>query len=259
MAEASTPAIFTLRGKAIREDAHGRLCLDDIWELAGAKSTRAPSQWRKNSTVKRIADALYKKITNSTLLTKSVAESVFYARQGRGNAGTYAHPVMAAVYAGYLSPELEVEVRETWLRFRAGDATLADEILQRASPEDNRWVAARAQGRAKRIEYTDTLRAHGVRERGYADCTNAVYLEILGATAAQMRVAKGLGGGGNVRDHLTVPQLSYVAAAESLASDRIEELDCRGNLACESASAKSAGFIREAIERDKADRKKTAT
>lgn len=51
---------------------------------------------------------------------------------------------MAAAYAGYLDPNLEVEIREVWLRYRAGDATLADEILQRASAEANHWAGMRA-------------------------------------------------------------------------------------------------------------------
>jgi len=55
-------------------------------------------------------------------------------RQPGTNGGTYAHPILACAYAGYLSPELEIEVREIWLRYRAGDATLADEVLARASP-----------------------------------------------------------------------------------------------------------------------------
>ena len=45
-------------------------------------------------------------------------------------------------------------------------------------------------------------------------------------------------------------------AAEVLATGRINEENCMGNKECSEATGKSAGFIRQAIEADKADRKK---
>ncbi|SRR5579883_238219 len=59
----------------------------------------------------------------------------------------------AAAYAGYLSPKLELEVREVWLRYGSDDATLADEILQRATAEENRWAGARAISRSQGVTY----------------------------------------------------------------------------------------------------------
>jgi len=180
---------------------------------------------------------------------------VVYAKRGRGNKGTYAHPILAAAYAGYLSTKLEIEVREVWLRYRKADATLADDILQRATPKDNEWAAVRAMARAKRVSYTDTLRDHGVQGWGYSTCTNAVYRQILGGTAAQVRAERGIPKK-NLRDHLGTDELSFVMAAEVLASDRIEEEERFGSHDCADASSRSAGFIRQAIERDKMDRQK---
>jgi len=111
-------------------------------------------------------------------------------------------------------------------------------------------------GRAKRVEYTNTLRDHGVVGKGYPMCTNAVYRQILGGTAAQAKAKRGLPRKANLRNHLETDELSFVTAAEVLASDRIEEEDRFGNEDCAEASSRSAGFIREAIERDKKDRQK---
>lgn len=36
--------------------------------------------------------------------------------------GYYAHPILATAYAGYLAPDLEIEIRQVYLRYRAGDA-----------------------------------------------------------------------------------------------------------------------------------------
>jgi hypothetical protein len=43
--------------------------------------------------------------------------------------------------AGYLSLKLEVEIREVWLRFKAADPALADDVLRRATAEANEWPA----------------------------------------------------------------------------------------------------------------------
>lgn len=247
---------IVVRGRSIREDIHGLVCLDDIWEAAGARAGADPYRWRQLRSTKRLEEELQKKLVIAALKEDKSNIPVAYAKRGRGNSGTYAHPILAAAYAGYLSPKLEIEVREVWLRYRKADAALADEILQRASPTDNEWVAVRALARARRVSFTDTLRDHGVAGRGYPDCTNAVYREILGGTAIQVRATRGLSKKDNLRDHLETNELAYVMAAEVLAKDRIEEEDRHGNYECEKATSRSASFIREAIERDKSDRQR---
>jgi hypothetical protein len=245
-----------IRGKKIREDSNGMICLDDIWTVAQAKPGRAPKKWRLLPSTKRLEAELKKKVSKSALMSDKAVIPVIYARLGRGNAGTFAHPIMAAAYAGYLSPKLEIEVREVWLRFRAGDATLADEIMQRASATDNEWIAVRALSRAKRVSYTETLRNHGVDVKGYPLCTNAIYRQILGSNASSVKARRGLPQKANLRNHLETDELSFVMAAEVLATDRIAEEDRRGNDDCAHASERSASFIREAIERDRKDRQR---
>lgn len=245
---------IVLRGARIREDLNGLVCLDDIWQAAKASPGREPRRWRDIGATKRLEEELQKKIATAALKAKTSIIPVCYAKRGRGNGGTFAHPILAAAYAGYLSPKLEIEIREIWLRYRKADVTLADAILQRAPPADNEWAGVRALARAKRLSYTDTLRDHGVQGVGYPQCTNAVYREILGGNAGQIRSRRGLSKTANLRDNLPTDELSFVMAAEVLAADRIREEDRDGNDECATASAKSAGFIREAIERDKRDR-----
>lgn len=81
--------------------------------------------------------------------------------------------------AGYLSPKLEVEVREVWLRCRSGDASLADEILEKASPEVNEWAGIRALSRSTRNKHTPILHSHGVNAPiDFANITNETYLAL---------------------------------------------------------------------------------
>jgi hypothetical protein len=247
---------IVVRGKRIREDVNGLVCLDDIWEAAKSIEGREPRRWRDVGATKRLEEELQKKIAVTALKENKPIVPAAYAKRGRGNKGTFAHPILAAAYAGYLSPKLEIEVREVWLRYRKADATLADEILQRAPPADNEWAGVRAMARSQRVDYTGTLRDHGVEGEGYWRCTNAVYRQLLDGSAQQIRAQRGLPTKANVRDHLRTQELVYVMAAENLAADRITEEDRRGNTECEYASGRSAGFIREAIERDKRDRQR---
>lgn len=248
------PEPLVVRGNAIREDSEGRICLDDLWTLALGKPSQRPAAWKAGGAAGRLVGALIKKIRIPDIFRKKPAEAVIYAKRGRGNAGTFAHPILAAAYAGYLDPELEVEMREVWLRYRAGDATLADEILQRATAEANHWVGIRALSRSKRVSYTDTLKDHGVEAKGYMSCTEAVYLNLLGGRSFEIRHRMKLPPKANLRDHLDSDNLVYVMTAEALAAERIREEGRRGNAECAEASALSAAAIRSAIEADRRSR-----
>jgi hypothetical protein len=50
-----------VRGVEVTEDANGFIRLDDIWELAKAKETRAPKKWRATEAAKRLILALQKR------------------------------------------------------------------------------------------------------------------------------------------------------------------------------------------------------
>jgi len=246
--------ILVIRGSRIYEDANGYVCLDDLWKAAKAKESKQPKHWRTTAVAKALIAELQKKVTAGYLKQDKLNIPVVYAKIGRGSSGTFAHPIIAAAYAGYLSPKLEIEVREVWLRFRSGDATLADEILQRASAEANRWAGARAISRSQRVTYTDTLKKHYVTGRGYMECTEAVYVKLVGGKSHQIRAARGLESMVNVRDNLSTAELSFVMAAEALAAERIEQEIRLGNDECIEATTKSASAIRDAIDADRRNR-----
>jgi hypothetical protein len=246
---------LVLRGRKIRVDEDGFVCLNDIQRAAGFSTNRRPAEWRGLSTTHELIMATYKRVVPDSAKGKIRISAVL--RSGGGEqGGIWAHPILAAAYAGYLKPELEVEMRELWLRYRSGDATLADEILQRASDEDNEWAATRAMSRAKRTEYTKTLSEHGVEGYGYGTCTNSVYEELLDASAKKLREIRALPKSGNLRDAMSRDELVYVMMAETLSKGRIVEEDSRGNGQCATATRRASGFVRQAIEMEKNDRQR---
>jgi hypothetical protein len=247
---------LVIRGRTIRSDDNGLICLTDIWEAAGFKVNQKPGQWQRLDSTKKLMVAVMERIGGKSHNSKKVTvKSIYYTR---GSAGTYAHPILACAYAGYLSPKLEVEVREVWLRYRAGDAALADDILERAGPAANEWAGVRALGRSTRNKHTAVLADHGViRPLDFASITNETYLAIFDRDARGLKRDRGLKKSDNLRDKMTLPELTYVMAAESLASERIEETNPQGATPCQIAVRTSAGFIRDAIRKDRASRKRT--
>lgn len=245
-----------LRGVRITEDANGHWNLNDIWALAKSPESKAPKYWKRGKAVERLIAALQKKVTNSHLKENSRIIPVIYSSRGRGHDGTFAHPILAAAYAGYLSEKLEIETREIWLRYRSGDATLADEILERASPEANEWAGTRALGRVKRNEFTEALQAHGVSGFGYAVCTDAIYETLFDARTRSLKETRGLPANANLRDSMNSDELVSVMFAEMLSKQRIDEENPLGNRGCEEATRRSSKRVRATIEEDRRDRQK---
>lgn len=246
-----------IRNQRIRMDANGLVSLTDIWVAAGKPRNQAPPQWGRYPTTIKLKIALLEKMNmgKSHGSGKISVSSIYYAKGGEGG-GTFADVRLALSYAEALSAKLALEVKEVFLRYKAADPALADDILQRATPDANEWAGKRAIGRAVRRRFTDTLQAHGVTGYGYAQCTDVQYVAIFDRGAKALKQERGLAPAGALRDAMETSELVYIAAAEQLASDRIEDEKSRGNRECREASAKSAGFIREAIDRDKADRRK---
>ena len=240
-----------LRGTSVRRDGISRVCLDDIWAAASTSGKRKPSVWWTTREAKTLIRTLQHKVGRAD----EVGE-VILAPGEPGNTEIFAHPVLAAAYAGYLDKSLEIEMRDIWLRYRSGEAELADDILKRASAEENHRVGVRALSRAQRNAYTDTLKDHGVEGRGYMECTEALYVHLLGGRSFEVRNQMKLKPKSNIREHLDSAKLSYVMAAEALAAERIAEESRKGNADCANATAVSAAAIQRAVNDDRKNRQK---
>jgi hypothetical protein len=248
---------FKVKGRKINVDANGRIRLNDIHKAGGFSKNYQPKEWaRLESTNALVIVTAGKRAGKSRHLSKYDILSVLSVKNGAGG-GYWADPNIALAYAKYLSPDLHFEVNEVFLRYKSGDATLADETLQRSTPKGNEWAGVRALTRSTRNELTDTLQEHEViKPVEFARVTNATYKALSDKTAKEIRISKGLKPKASLRDAMSTKELVFVMAAEQLAKERIEEENARGVSQCEGAAAKSASHIRRAIEADRAERKK---
>lgn len=241
-------AFPVLRAKAVRMDAGGLFCLNDIWTAAGAPTSQRLAGWLRSATAQRIAGALAKRVAREP--HSGLPPQIMSTSKGV-NGVTFAHFVVAVAYAEYLDVDLAVEAREVFLRKRTADASLVEDVLECAKLEGNRQGAARALGRVSRGKFTDVLQAHGVVQPYFAFCTDTVYRTIFGKPAAALKKALGVPAGGSLRDAMSVTDLTAVAFAESLSADRIGAADCQGGPACQKATGAASRSVRHVLDAEK--------
>jgi len=225
-------------GVTIREDKDGgMISLTDLWKAAGKPKNQQPAQWLRLPGTERLTEALKKQIVGLSLnLIKS-----------RGRLGTFAHWQLALAYAKYLSPELHLHVNEIYMRYRSGDVTLAEEILDKAAEENMELSVKQALSTLNRNEFIGILKCHEVCGFGFAQCTNCTYKGIWDRTAAQIRKNKKLPAKANLRKNMGTDELVTVMFAEMLAKNDIKKRDVRGNTPCADACFQNALKVRKVI------------
>ncbi|MFK7902903.1 MAG: KilA-N domain-containing protein [Nitratireductor sp.] len=251
-----TSSGFIVRSKRIRVDENELVCLNDIHRSAGFTKNSLPDEWFGSKTVMREISALIKTITGKTNnWTKEDIRQAYHVKRDKGQE-IWAHENLALAYAAFLSADLAVEIRNIFLRYKRGDMDLADDVRRNnRKREDKLREQHRTVGKEVRKDYTSTLKEHGVSKgRDFGNCTNAVYKPVLGDTAKQLRIKKGLSGKSNLRDFLNSRELAYTMAAEALATERIEQANSNGFSECYKETKVASGAIGGAIDADRKNR-----
>ena len=244
MNKISPNSVIEINGQPLKTNSTGLISLTDMFNAAAAQGWTdgklEPKKW---------AQAPYAKKSGSTGKTsvsggqgvdfiefvaenlKVNAADVYKAVRGK-HGGTFAHWQIALAYAKYLSPALHMQVNDVYARYKTADVTLAADIADKAKPADAAWLARRVQGTVARNQFTSTLAAHGVAGKGFADCTNAIYKNVLGGNKSEICAERGLRKGTNLRNVMDVTQLTATAMIELVAQKRIDSLNVRGSQAC---------------------------
>lgn len=154
---------------------------------------------------------------------------------------------------GAVGRKYREQAAKLFTRFLDDPASVATAAVERMSDEQREWLEARLTGMRTRHDFTDVLKAHGVVQIGYANCTNAIYVPILGATARQLKVDiatkkdlpfKRV----NPRDHFSVRELGDVETAERIAAGQLKRQGVAGNAGLEKVVRVSAEFTRKLLD-----------
>ncbi len=252
---------ITIGNTQIRRNDDDLVSLNDLYQAAAANGivdgkldprewSRAPREKTSGSSAKTsISGGPGRDFIDFVAANLNVdAAHIIKATRGKGG-GTYAHWQIALAYAKYLSPELHMQVNEVYARAKSGDVTLADEIADKATVEQQEWLAKRVQGKIARSKLTSTLSHHGVTGKGFADCTNEIYKPILGGKKSEVCAAKGIPNkkSTSMRDLMTADQLLATSMAELVARKQIEKFNVNGNdrcaTECQRASERIAALL----------------
>ena len=197
------PTEIVLRGKRIAADAHGNICLNDLWRLGGEDDNRRPNKWWRGQGAKALVAALMERIGRDSPNLTPPAEITLYYSTGRGRASrTYAHRVLALAYAEFVQPELGIEVREIFLRYMANDVSLALEIVE--------GLTAQAEYDELRVKLRQLVKDHNKLSAEAAQQVGVTNFEayngaglkgLYGMTKADLLVHKGLPSDARHLDH----------------------------------------------------------
>ena len=154
---------------------------------------------------------------------------------------------------GAVGRKYREQAAKLFTRFLEDPAGLVLDLADGLSEDEAKRLEARLAGKRTRHSFTDVLKEFGVVQQGYAYCTNAVYVPILGADARQLKVKiseeKGIAVK-NVkpRDHMTIEQLTDVETAERIAVGQLRRSTVGGNAGVERVVRKSAEFTRRLLD-----------
>jgi len=241
-------ATINFNGHEISKDAEGRVSLTDLWKSAGAQHKKDPGTWKKWKGNKDF-------IAHIQNTPKTGCYPVMATKAGKGG-GTYAHPQIALAYAKGLSHKLHAFVNEVFFD-RVKEESNPELIVERAVKTFRRkgltdaQISARIQGVQARNKLTEVCGKHGVRDAGFRDVTNAIYMPLLGGTAADVRKSLGLPVKANLRDTMSVIELRTVELAELVSAENIQEKRVFGTQACVDECYKAAAEIGGALVRSR--------
>jgi hypothetical protein len=208
------------------------LSLTDIWKAAGEPKNKTPYDWMRQDASVQFIEYIAENLN-------TVQDRIIKTTRGKGG-GTWAHWQIALAYAKTLDHRLHAEINATY----------------RAHQEAKTQRQASVQ---KRKEYTDVIAEHGVslggKFNGFAICTNAGYLGVHGLDAKGLREKHGLSPKANVRAAMSQVGQAAMVLTEALAIDRITATSAYGTNQCADAMLRSGQFVREAISRERDDRK----
>jgi len=220
------------------------LSLTDLWKAVGNPENKEPAKWQRLPETERFIDSACKFLN----VQKS---HIIKSTRGKGG-GTIGVRQIFLEYSKYIDSDLAVIVNEVFFQ-RIEEEKNPDLIIDRAISTykkkgyDDKWISLRLKGKGTRNEFTSCLAAHGVKREGFRDCTNAIYSHLYGGSTSVIREKKSLPEKANIRDSMTLDELTAVGFAEMLARNSIKVNNLNGNGQCEIASTNASKIAGKAV------------
>ena len=246
----------TIHNTEIKQNEDGLISLTDIWKASGSSNDKKPHQWLRWEPTQEFVKHIAQKGASTPLSHNTDIEGILERKRGR-KGGTYASAQIALAYAKWLSPELHEQVNDNFLRTKAGDPSVAEEVLDNYTAnqdKDPNWEVARLRGKLYRAYFTDVLKSHGVTRGGFGKATNMLYQGALGKNNMQLRSERGLPTAKGqrtypaTRDYMSNEELTKTLIAEELAAFSIRENGIQGDEQCSKVAHKAGRSAKQQVE-----------
>lgn len=154
---------------------------------------------------------------------------------------------------GAVGRKYREQAAKLFASFLDDPSSVASAAIKRMSDDEQLRLEARLSGIRTRHKFTDVLKEFGVLQEGYARCTNAVYVPILGADAngLKLRAAERTGLAVkqiNPRNHMTIQELTDLETAERVSAGQLRRQRARGNSSVERVVRHSAEYTRRLLD-----------
>ena len=224
--------------------------LTKLWEMAGRPAEQRPSDWSSLPSTNRLISEM---LTHQEFQNAEKSD-IIKTKRGKGG-GTVAHWKLALDYAGYLSPALKSQFYD-WIRERIEEESNPELAYKRGRERAVKgwqkqghgqdWIQQRIEGLETRVQFTDTLKEHGVTApHEYAICTNEIYKPLLGGTAKEVKQSRGIT---KLRDGLSRVELMAIGLAEALASEKIDDSAANSFKQCRNICSESGKRVNRVFE-----------
>jgi hypothetical protein len=127
-----------IAGVEIFVDSEGRYNLNALHKASGTPKFKAPNKWLETKTAKSLVSTLMAQTPNS-------GSGVLRVQNGGANPGTFAHELLAVSYAGWISPEFQLTVNQTFIDYRTGKLQPQQQIQDPALASLHVTLAAQMQ------------------------------------------------------------------------------------------------------------------
>lgn len=203
------PAKIIIGKSPVSTNADGLISLTDLWKAAGSNPKHRPAHWAQQDAVADFA----KKVGEKENVRQKY---LFQSKPGKGG-GTFAHWQIALAYAKYLSPELHMAVNEVFMRYKAGDPTLAEEVIDKVEdPTALERIERRARAKKQYKQLASVVFAKGGHRKTIAQVADTNNLSVTGFTAQDLKYVRGGKEYLSSREVYSSDELAHVAFLESL-------------------------------------------
>ena len=196
---------LTIIGTSIRQDAHGRYCLNDLHRAAGGSEKDKPANFLRADGVAAFIAELDR--------TDAQNRASVSSTKGGPNQGTYAAELVVYRYAAWISAAFEVQVYSVFRDWARGSV---ERERQRIAADQERHAARlECPGMTQALRDMRAAQDKPTAPHHYSNEMDMINRLVLGMTAKQYRAAHGIDPDRPLRDAIA-EMPAHIAAIRDL-------------------------------------------